>query len=258
MRTGSVEVKGRIALFVEYEDRRTKRYEPGREVASESVADLLAEGVSPHAFGFRFFTKVVASVDTPLGPSELSSHHLETGPRHIIGERVNRAYLVALAPDGPVNIGTLSGLIARFDAEPGLMMARAGSDLFVTVMPGDVVVDPSGREVTETLGAPDGWKPVTEFAGCTFYLEVTETVLGVRTFGETAGEAVVHLNVSSPRPGLSAAIQASVRGQNAEVDPSRGILTLGPGANLCIPLDPARALLLVWNGKVLHAEISAS
>lgn len=216
MLTGKVEVDGRLVLFAEFVDRRDMEYGGAREVASESVAALLAGGMPlPEACGFRFFTRIVASATVGGRTVELRCPHVETGPRYLIGELVSREYLVSRAADPPsFGIRGLDGTIRSLDGKADGRVIRFGPEdrHYRVIGPEDKVIDANGNPVAEVTGPPEGWVQPTEFVGHSFVVEVIGRL--IRTSVRDCNwddRADVRLEISNPDGGLLGRIHDAAR-----------------------------------------------
>lgn len=216
MLTGNVELTGRLALFVEFLDRRDMAYGDTREVADADVARLLAAGFPREdACGFRFFTRIIATADVGKDGVEMCSEHVETSPVYLVGTLVSRAYLVSRAANPPsFGISGLYGIIGQLDRTPGARVIRFGSEdrHYRVIGPEDVVVDLAGNPVTEALGPPDGWVQPTEFVGNDCEVEIAGRLITTSVRSTcTDGSARVRLSVLNSDRGLPERIFAAAR-----------------------------------------------
>lgn len=161
MRTGTISLTGRLAIFVEFvRSPHEGIFEGGREVESDSAARLLAAGLYKAFNGFRFYTALVDFVDAngiPFRPDE--EIRGEEGPTILVGRRVSRAYLVAMRDSCGADTSdgkAVDSWIRSFDRDPTstqTVVLRNGH--ICELGPSEIVVDEAGNPTTDIHDVPD-------------------------------------------------------------------------------------------------------
>lgn len=258
MRTGTVEISGRLVLMVGFLNRRTGEWESPREAADENVVRLLIEGL-PNAdtCGFRFFTRVQAVADAPGGEVEAHSSPVEIGPRHFIGCLVTRDCVLQALRNGAVDLNSVARLFRDARAVEGGRIVRDHVRCYHVANPCDVVVGLDGNLVTEVLGSEEGWTPDIELRGGEFVVEFLDDVVVARALAtDPADVAAVKLCPINPPSTMHNHIVAQCRRAGIEFSDGNGTVYIPKDRELCIQLSSECILRLAWDGDALTVDLT--
>lgn len=258
MRTGPVEISGRLVLMAEFLDIRTGAWRFPREVADENVARLLAEGL-PHAdtCGFRFFTRVEAVADMLGGETVLQGGRREIGPRHLIGQVVSREHVIASLGERMIDIASVERLFRAIGNLPDARIVLLHGDKYGVASPDDAVVDLSGIPASGVLGPPEGWAPTVTVAGSKFVVEVVRDLVAARMRSdEPADGAKVRIAVTDGDQGLLDRIVSACQAAGVRFFPRDESVFIPKDRDLTLDVGRARTLRLAWNGEKLTVSLT--